>query len=219
MRDRLLAIRKKLGLKQEDFASALSITRAAYTMIETGKADLTSRNRRIIEEKFNIHPQYLAGADVSMFAEKETKKYQINFFIPDNMPRQIGKLHISPIYNSFPTSASLTGLSEKIDEKPSGYIYTTLLGAIFFPAIGCSFEPKIHAGEYIGVIRLNSWDTFDTEKIYYILTRNDRLIKHLHIDEYDKDIFWCLSPTFQKFKIHRKDIVEISHIFFHGEMI
>lgn len=218
MGNTLLAIRQELRLKQKDFALILSITRAAYTMIETGKTDLTPRNRRIIEEKFNIHPQYLDGADVPMFKIKDTETHRKNFFIPDDLPVQVGKLHIAPIYENYPTTNSVY-LSDSIDEKPDGYAYTTIIGAVFFPAIGCSFEPTIHAGEYLGVIKLNSWDTFDTEKIYYILTHNDRLIKRLRIHEYDKDVFWCISSCFQEFKLHRSDILEICHIFFHGEMV
>ncbi|MFV0472147.1 MAG: helix-turn-helix domain-containing protein [Paludibacteraceae bacterium] len=219
MENRLLAIRKKLGLKQEDFASVLSITRAAYTMIETGKADLTSRNRYIIEKKFNISPQYLAGADVPMFVEKEIKKHPVRFFVPDDMPMQVGQLYISPIYRNYPAGEQPVEKAKKIEEKPEGYVYATVFGALFFPAVGCSFEPNIQAGDYLGVTKLTSWDTFDTEKIYYILTHSDRLIKRLRIDEHDRDIFWCVSPNFQEFKIRRDEIIEISHIFFHGKMV
>ena len=82
----------------------------------------------------------------------------VKIFVPEDLPKQVGRLYRAPIYESYPVSAGLHGLAAIRDDKPDGYAYTTMPGVTFFPVIGCSFEPIIYAGEYIGVVKLNSWD-------------------------------------------------------------
>jgi len=143
----------------------------------------------------------------------------VSIFLPENLPKQIGKLFLAPIYESYPVSAGNMGLSAVRDDKPDGYAYTTMPGVTFFPVVGCSFEPTIKAGDYIGAVKVDSWDRVDTEKIYFILTREERMIKRLRVDNNDNNILWCVSPNFHEFKIMKQDVIEISHVFFHGMMV
>lgn len=147
------------------------------------------------------------------------KNEGIKIFEPEDLPKTVGRLYRAPIYESYPVSAGLHGLAAVREEKPDGYAYTGMPGVMFFPVVGCSFEPLIYAGQYIGVVKLNSWERVDTEKIYYILTRDERMLKRLRIDENDNSILWCVSPNFKEFKIYKDDIIEISHVFFYGKMI
>ena len=144
---------------------------------------------------------------------------KVSIFKPEDLPKQIGKLHLAPIYESYPVSAGDMGLSAVRGDKPDGYAYTTMPGVTFFPVVGCSFEPIIRAGHYIGVVKLDSWDRVDTEKIYFIITRQERMIKRLRISDDDEECLWCVSPNFREFKISKYDILEISHVFFYGMMI
>ena len=48
MNQRVKLIRKELGMTQEQMAQHLGIGKAALSMIETGKAALSSRNRNIL---------------------------------------------------------------------------------------------------------------------------------------------------------------------------
>lgn len=144
---------------------------------------------------------------------------KISIFKPEDLPMQVGKLYRAPIYETFPVSAGNMGLSSVRSDKPDGYAYTTMPGVIFFPVIGCSFSPIIEAGRYIGVVKLDNWDRVDTEKIYFIVTREERMIKRLRLDETNSEILWCVSPNFREFKIYKSDIIEINHVFFHGSMV
>ena len=143
----------------------------------------------------------------------------VSIFLPENLPKQVGKLYLAPIYESYPVSAGNMGLSAVRDDKPDGYAYPTMPGVIFFPVVGCSFEPIIKAGNYIGTVKVDSWDRVDTEKIYFILTREERMIKRLRVDKSDNNILWCVSPNFHEFKIMKQDVIEISHVFFYGMML
>ena len=47
MNERVKLIRKQLGMTQEQLAQRLGIGKAALSMIETGKAGLSARNRNL----------------------------------------------------------------------------------------------------------------------------------------------------------------------------
>ena len=109
---------------------------------------------------------------------------------------------------------------QKMD-KPSGWIKLpevfSSIGA--FPVVGCSMEPDIHAGDFIAVSPLENWERIDPDKIYMIITRDDRMIKHLSSDEENPDILWCISPNYPKFKIFKSEILSILKITFHGKIM
>ena len=59
MRERLRLIRKELGLTQEALAQKLGIGKSALSMIETGRASLSERNKNIIVQELNVNPEWL----------------------------------------------------------------------------------------------------------------------------------------------------------------
>ena len=59
MGERLKLIRKSLGLTQEQLAQRLGVGKTALSMIETGKARLSSRNRNILIQDLNVNPTWL----------------------------------------------------------------------------------------------------------------------------------------------------------------
>lgn len=59
MNERVKLIRKQLGMTQEQLAQRLGIGKAALSMIETGKAGLSSRNRNILVQDLNVNPEWL----------------------------------------------------------------------------------------------------------------------------------------------------------------
>ena len=65
--ERVKLIRKQLGLTQEQLAQRLGIGKAALSMIETGKAGLSTRNRNILVQELNVNPEWLDSAQGQMF--------------------------------------------------------------------------------------------------------------------------------------------------------
>lgn len=127
-----------------------------------------------------------------------------------------------PYYSDLPVSAGERGLGGiPKHEKPSGWIkipgVIAELGA--FPVVGCSMEPNIHAGDFIAVSVVNNWERVDPDKIYLIITVDERMIKHLMVDNEDTDILWCISPNYPKFKIYKAEIKFIYRITFHGKIM
>ncbi len=57
--ERLRTLRKALGMTQEQFSGVLGIGKAALSMIETGKARLSPRNKNVLVQKLNVSPEWL----------------------------------------------------------------------------------------------------------------------------------------------------------------
>lgn len=68
MKGRILALRKALHLKQEDFASRLGMKGTALSMIEVGDNSLTEKNIRLICMTFNVSEEWLRTGKGKMFA-------------------------------------------------------------------------------------------------------------------------------------------------------
>lgn len=126
-----------------------------------------------------------------------------------------------PFYETLPVSA---GQLEVViqDALPTGFISIPGIHAIaLFPVIGCSMLPRIKPGDIIGVDAVNSWDVLDPDKIYLIVTNEDRMIKHLQSDASDPDILWAISDNveFTKFKLSKSSIKYIYRVTYHGEIL
>ena len=67
MNERVKLIRKQLGMTQEQLAQRLGIGKAALSMIETGKAGLSARNRNILVQELNVNPEWLESGKGNIF--------------------------------------------------------------------------------------------------------------------------------------------------------
>ncbi|MFI3278124.1 MAG: helix-turn-helix domain-containing protein [Rikenellaceae bacterium] len=67
LNDRFREMRKKLGFTQDQLAQRLGVGKAALSMIETGKAGLSSRNLNILVQEFNLNPDWMEHGEGNMF--------------------------------------------------------------------------------------------------------------------------------------------------------
>ena len=172
----------------------------------------------VANEALGISPAWLLTGEGEMLREEN----QLRTFVPDEMPKQVGRLYKAPIFTSLPVSAGNTGLSTYAGEEPVGFAYTSMPGVQFFPVTGFSFDPIIPAGSFIGIAKLDNWQEktwIDPSKIFLIITRDDRMMKRIRLDKEDPTKIWCLSPNFPDFDITKEEILEIHHVFCHGKMI
>lgn len=148
-------ITNKIVRNQQEFVEKIGSDKATVSQIKNGKLPITNSILDKIKNAFpNVSVDWLLTGEGEMLKSDNSVK----IFVPEDLPKQVGRLYRAPIYESYPVSAGLHGLAAIRDDKPDGYAYTTMPGVTFFPVIGCSFEPIIYAGEYIGVVKLNSWD-------------------------------------------------------------
>lgn len=124
-----------------------------------------------------------------------------------------------PYYAELPVSAGKLDVFMQ-DAEPTGWVNLPGVSSkALFPVIGCSMKPEINPGDVIGIVQLDSWERVDPDKIYLIITSDDRMIKHLAIDEEDDTILWCISPNYPKFKINKSDIKYMYRVSFCGKLM
>lgn len=76
--NRLLELRKALGITQKQMAEAIGIKQAAYSAIELGKASLTDRNKITIINIYSVNPKWFESGEGSMFiTSKESTTEQL----------------------------------------------------------------------------------------------------------------------------------------------
>ncbi|GHV78005.1 hypothetical protein AGMMS49942_28260 [Spirochaetia bacterium] len=61
------AIRKELGINQDEFARQIGLTQAALSRIEVGKSKLTEQNIKLICVTFNVNDRWLRTGEGEMF--------------------------------------------------------------------------------------------------------------------------------------------------------
>lgn len=124
-----------------------------------------------------------------------------------------------PYYSDLPVSA---GQLDTIiqDSEPSGWVdLPGVRSKALFPVVGCSMKPEINPGDVVGIVQIDSWEVMDPDKVYLVITTDDRMIKHLAVDEADDSIFWCISPNYPKFKLNKEDIKFLYRISFCGKLM
>ena len=126
-----------------------------------------------------------------------------------------------PYYKDIPVSAGKTELQDgESNEIAIGSINIGgITGKYAFPVIGCSMEPVIHAGDIIVVDEVNRWDRIDPDKIYLIITKDDRMIKRLEIDDEDTQKIWCISNNYKRFSINKSEILKLFRVTFCGRLV
>lgn len=125
-----------------------------------------------------------------------------------------------PYFAEMPVSAGNAELQlVEGDESAVGFIHIAgVTGQYAFPVVGCSMEPIIHAGDIIVVDAVDCYELIDPDKIYMIITGDDRMIKHLETDESNPDILWCVSPNYRRFSIQKADVKRIFKVTFYGRL-
>ena len=173
----------------------------------------TDKYANILEYFPELNPEWLLTGNGEML--KESSRI-VNHYSKQDEAFAGG----SPFYEDLPVSAGSLEHIESTEEKPSGYIKIPGVSASsFFPVIGYSMKPEIYPGDIIGVSRTERWEKVDPDKVYMIITHEERMIKHLRIDNERDDILWCISPNYKEFFISKNDIKIIYQVVFVGRLI
>ena len=205
LRIKKLRNEKKIG--SGAFADLIKVDRSQYSKLESGKLTPTVLQIMEISSIFNVSTDWLLTG----------KEPQIT--VEQSLIKEDAFKGGSPFYEDLPVSAGKTDIISS-NEQPTGYLKIPGVNALaYFPVIGCCFEPKINAGDIVGVNNIDKWDKIDPDKLYMIITHEDRMIKHLRIDISRDDILWGISANEKEFPIYKGDIKIIYHIVFCGRLI
>lgn len=132
-------------MTQEQLAQHLGVGKAALSMIETGKACLSSRNRNILIHEFNVNPEWLDDGVGEMFnAIPNVNKFMLR--TDSSLP-----LQSVPLYSIEGTAGLVPLFSNETRSEPQNYIHIPNLpkcdGAIYI--VGDSMYPLLKSGDIV----------------------------------------------------------------------
>lgn len=164
MKNRLRQIRKELGVTQESLAHKLGIGKSALSMIETGRAALSERNKNILVQDLNVNPDWLETGIGEIFNAPQ----EYTQFLRGS--DQTVPLQSVPLYNIEGTAGLVPLFLDKSANKPIDYIHIPNLpkcdGAIY--VVGDSMYPLLKSGDIVLYKQLNSIDNIFWGDMYLL---------------------------------------------------
>lgn len=91
IKDRLIELRKKLGLNQNDFGKRISIVKSGVSNMESGIRNVSDRTIKIICQEFNVNESWLKTGEGYMFEIPNSFEefFAMNYKFLDEMDRKI----------------------------------------------------------------------------------------------------------------------------------
>lgn len=155
MGQRLKLIRKTLGLTQEQLAQRLGVGKTALSMIETGKARLSNRNKNILVQEFNVSPEWLETGEGEMFNADPSLVKAFSLKTDNSLPMQS-----VPLYSIEGTAGLVPLFADRMSVEPVNFIHIPNLpkcdGAIY--VVGDSMYPLLKSGDIVLYKQLQSLD-------------------------------------------------------------
>jgi phage repressor protein C with HTH and peptisase S24 domain len=152
MGQRLKLIRKTLGFTQDQLAQRLGVGKTALSMIETGKARLSNRNKNILVQEFNVSPEWLESGEGEMFNADPAVVKAFSLKTDNSLPMQS-----VPLYSIEGTAGLIPLFEQQQQFEPINYINIPNLpkcdGAIY--VVGDSMYPLLKSGDIILYKQLN----------------------------------------------------------------
>ena len=205
--DRLRMIRSELSMTQEDMARIIGIGKSALSMIETGRASLSERNRNILIQTLNVNPEWLESGTGAMFNEQFPERTFLK-----GSDRPVGSQSV-PLYNVEGTAGLVPLFLDKASRQPVDYIHIPNLpkcdGAIY--VVGDSMYPSLKSGDIVLYKQLNDINDIFWGDMYLLSIDIDgeEYITVKYIQKSDKE--GCVRLVSQNVHHADKD-VEISRI-------
>ena len=114
---RVKEMRKALGMKQDELSSILGIGKSALSMIETGRAALSERNKNILIQELNLNPQWIESGEGDFQQPLET-------FVPfiRRTDRTLPMQSV-PLYNIEGTAGLVPLFTGQTPVRPVDYIH------------------------------------------------------------------------------------------------
>lgn len=182
--------------------------------LKSGKAIGVDKVENILLSHPDINPTWLLTGRGEMLISDEKEKVKSSVVNTDEFEELP---HGAVPYWNLPVSAGHSVAEVIGGKKPNGYIKDLPgidLVENILPVSGMSMEPEISNGAIIGVRKMNNWESLNTERVYMIITHEDRMIRRIEPDEENNEVIWCVSPNYKRFKVFKSDIIEIQRVCF-----
>jgi len=208
VKSRLSDFREHKGIKVRPFEASIGVSNGYLKQLKNIPSN------EILERIYLTYPElsrvWLLTGEGEMLTRKEETT---------SSDETVDTRSRIPYYEELQVSAGRLDVITQ-NAQPSGWVdLPGVTAAALFPVVGCSMKPDINPGDAIGITQLDAWDVVDPDKVYLVITNDERMIKHLAIDETDDSVIWCISPNYPKFKINKSDIKYIYRVSFCGKLM
>lgn len=212
MESRLRQLRKALNLTQEALAKQLGIGKSALSMIETGKASLSERNKNILVQGLNVNPDWLATGRGEMFNAPP----DVHSFLSrddNNMP-----LQSVPLYSLEGTAGLSVLLKDNTGFAASDHVRVPNMprcdGAVYMAGDGMS--PLLNGGDIIMYKRLDDIQDIFWGDIYLLAidTSAGEYVTVRYVHRSDRPGYLTLSGFDGSRDVREVEISKISGIAF-----
>ncbi|MCH5334540.1 MAG: helix-turn-helix domain-containing protein [Alistipes sp.] len=144
--ERLKLIRRELDMSQEKMAQYFGIGKAALSMIETGKTGISTRNKNVLVQEFDVNIDWLETGEGNMFTTSPDMMKPYLRRTDTTVPRQC-----VPLYSIEGTAGLVPLFTDKEKARPVNYIHIPNLpkcdGAI--NVVGDSMYPLLKSGDIV----------------------------------------------------------------------
>ncbi len=148
MHERIRTLRRALGMTQDQLGEVLGVKKSTLSMIETGKAALSNRNRQILIQKLNISPEWLDSGRGEMIDSDVSTDFTPLGRNRTDYPLSMQRI---PLYNIEGTAGLVPLFLGQQPVVPQDYIQIPDLprcdGAIYIT--GDSMYPLLKSGDII----------------------------------------------------------------------
>ena len=133
-------------MTQEQLAQRLGVGKTALSMIETGKARLSSRNRNLLVQELNVNPDWIDTGKGEMFNANPALSSSYGHGLEMAMP-----LQSVPLYSIEATAGLVPLFEQQSAHTPVNYIHIPNLpkcdGALY--VAGDSMYPLLKSGDIV----------------------------------------------------------------------
>ncbi len=133
-------------MTQEQLAQRLGVGKTALSMIETGKARLSARNRNLLVQELNVNPEWLESGKGEMFNADPSLAASFGRGAEMAMP-----LQSVPLYSMEATAGLVPLFEQQSAHTPLNYIHIPNLpkcdGAVY--VAGDSMYPLLKSGDIV----------------------------------------------------------------------
>lgn len=212
--ERILNLRNKLKLSQQDFASRIGITQGAMSQLESGKSALSLQTITKICSTYDVDCNWLVmGENKPIFAKDDPNDQQASKY-PEHIVRDLSGHNLIPLIK---------------EEAHAGYIencqdlqYLETLDVYRIPGYesgnyrlfeieGDSMVHTIFPGEIAVTEFVEDSSQIENGSLCIVISKDGIVAKRLYSfeDEVDQFVLKSDNPEYKPFSLKKKDIIEV----------